>query len=155
MPRRERTASHANAPEARKPSADPALICAVTLRSVRVLAWVPAFAIAALIWVLSDTPDLAIAHGWLDTVTRKAAHIGVFGLLAAACVLALRRWPLNAAPSLVAGALIALAYAAVDEIHQTSVPTRHGTPVDVAIDAIGIGVAAMVLAMSFRRRGIA
>ncbi len=122
---------------------------------MRLLAWLPAAAIAGVIWMLSGTPDLAVAHGWLDTVTRKAAHVGVFGLLAAACVLALRRWPQSARRSLVGGALIALAYAVVDELHQSRVPTRHGTPVDVAIDAAGIGIAAIVLAMAFRRRGIA
>ena len=122
---------------------------------MRLLAWLPAAAIAGVIWMLSGTPDLAVAHGWLDTVTRKAAHVGAFGLLATACILALRRWPAAATPSLVAGSLLALAYAAVDEWHQTLVPTRHGTPVDVAIDAAGIGIAAIVLAMAFRRRGIA
>ena len=122
---------------------------------MRVLAWIPAIAIAALIWKLSDTPDLAFAHGWLDTVSRKAAHVGVFAALCAACILALRRWPVHAAGSLLAGSAIAIAYAAVDEWHQTTVPTRHGTPVDVAIDAFGVGIAAIVLAMAFRRRGTA
>src|SRR5262249_12608828 len=32
----------------------------------------------------------------------------------------------------------ALAYAASDEFHQRFVHGRHGTPVDVAIDAVGI-----------------
>ena len=122
---------------------------------MRILAWLPAAAIAAVVWVLSDTPDLAVASGWLDTVLRKAAHVGVFGLLAAACVLALRAWPVRVPASLVGGAVLALAYAGVDEWHQTRVPTRHGTPVDVAIDAIGVGIAVMVLAMAFRRRGAA
>ena len=126
-----------------------------TLRRVRVLAWIPAVAIAAVIWLLSDTPDLAVAHGWLDTVTRKAAHVAVFAALAAACVLALRRWPLAASASLVLGSLLAVGYAVVDEVHQATVPTRHGTPVDVAIDALGVGIAAIVLAMAFRRRDAA
>ena len=121
---------------------------------MRVLACLPAIAIAALIWRLSATPDLAIASGWLDTVTRKAAHIGIFGLLCAAVVLAMRaqRWPVRIC--LVGGAVVALAYACVDEYHQTFVPTRHGTPVDVAIDAVGIGIASIVLAMAFNRRGM-
>lgn len=109
----------------------------------------------AIIWKLSDTPDLAVASGWLDAVTRKAAHITVFGLLCGAFVLALRAQRLSSSVCLVVGALLALAYAAVDEYHQTFVPTRHGTPVDVAIDAVGIGIASIVLAMAFNRRGIA
>jgi VanZ family protein len=123
--------------------------------AMRALAWLPAIVVAAVIWQLSSTQDLAIASGWLDTVTRKAAHIAVFGLLCACCVYALRTQRCAAATCLIGGAVIALAYACVDEYHQTFVPTRHGTPVDVAIDAVGIGIASIVLAMAFNRRGIA
>lgn len=122
---------------------------------MRVLSWLPAVVVAAVIWKLSSTQDLAIASGWLDTVTRKAAHITVFGVLCATCVYALRRQRLSARVCLIGGALIALVYAGIDEYHQTFVPTRHGTPVDVAIDAVGIGIASIVLAMAFNRRGIA
>ncbi len=122
---------------------------------MRLLAWLPALAIAAIIWQLSSTPDLAIASGWLDTVTRKVAHVVVFGLLCAACVGGLRAQRRTAATCLVGGALLALAYAVIDEYHQSLVPTRVGTPVDVAIDALGIGIATMVLVMAFNRRGMA
>jgi hypothetical protein len=33
------------------------------------------------------------------------------------------------------------------------VPTRNGAASDVAIDALGIGIATIVLAMAFNRRG--
>ncbi|MGI9186374.1 MAG: VanZ family protein [Gaiellales bacterium] len=122
---------------------------------MRVLAWLPAVLLAALVWKLSATPDLAIASGWIDTVTRKAAHITVFGLLCAACVLGLRAQRLSVHVCLFGGALLAVVYAMVDEYHQTFVPTRVGSPVDVAIDALGIGIASMVLAMAFNRRGMA
>ena len=39
--------------------------------------------------------------------------------------------------------VVALAYAVSDEWHQSFVPGRTATPVDVAIDAIGIGLAAL------------
>lgn len=122
---------------------------------MRLLAWLPALAIAAIIWQLSSTPDLAIATGWLDTVTRKLGHVLVFGLLCAACVGGFRAQRLTVSTCLVGGALLALAYAVIDEYHQSLVPTRVGTPVDVAIDALGIGIATMVLAMVFNRRGMA
>ncbi len=120
---------------------------------MRLLAWLPALLIGAIIWKLSATPDLAIATGWLDTVTRKAAHIAAFGLLCAACVAGLRAQHLRVTTCLVVGAALALVYAGIDEYHQATVPTRHGTPVDVAIDAVGIGIASIVLAMAFNRRG--
>ena len=122
---------------------------------MRLLAWLPALAIAAIIWQLSSTPDLAIATGWLDTVTRKLGHVLVFGLLCAAYVGAFRAQRLTVSTCLAGGALLALAYAVIDEYHQSLVPTRVGTPVDVAIDALGIGIATMVLAMVFNRRGMA
>ena len=122
---------------------------------MRVLACLPAVAIVALIWKLSGTPDLAIASGWLDTVTRKAAHVIAFGVLCLACVYGLRAQRLSDRTCLIGGALLACVYAGIDEYHPTFGPTRHGTPVDVAIDAAGIGIASMVLAMAFNRRGIA
>ena len=52
-----------------------------------------------------------------------------------------------------AATAIALLYAATDEFHQTFVAGRHGTPVDVAIDAIGCGLAALAWWLTTRRRG--
>ena len=42
--------------------------------------------------------------------------------------------------------LAALAYAASDELHQHFVRGRHGAPVDVAIDAVGIVAGLLVWA---------
>jgi VanZ family protein len=126
----------------------------VTLRSVRILALLPALVIAAVIWKLSDTPNLAIAHGTLDTVLRKAAHLTVFGLLAATCVLAIRAQHTRVNTAVITGAVLAIAYAGIDEYHQTFVPTRHGALSDVAIDALGIGIASIVLIRFFARKGV-
>ena len=120
---------------------------------MRVLACLPALLIAAVIWKLSATPDLAVASGWLDTVTRKLAHVAVFGVLCSACVLGLRAQHVSVRTSITVGAALALLYAAVDEFHQSFVPTRVGSPVDVAIDALGVGIASMVLVMAHHRRG--
>lgn len=119
--------------------------------AVRVLACLPALVIAALIWWASSTPDLAVAGGALDTVLRKAAHVGVFAALALACVLGLRANGVRAATAIPLGALIALGYAAVDELHQSTVPTRHGAFSDVMIDAIGVGLASLALVRRTRR----
>lgn len=117
---------------------------------MRVLACLPALAIAAVIWWLSSTPDLAVAEGSLDTVLRKAAHVGVFAALALACVLALRANGVRAAQAIGIGAVLALGYAAVDELHQSTVPTRNGALSDVLIDAAGIGLASLALARRAR-----
>lgn len=117
---------------------------------MRVLACLPALLIAAVIWWLSSTPDLAVASGTLDTVLRKAAHVGVFAALALACVLGLRANGVRTASSIWIGALLALGYAAIDELHQSTVPTRNGAATDVLIDAFGIGVASLALVRRVR-----
>lgn len=61
-----------------------------TLQGVRVLALLPPVLLAAVIWILSDTPSLTIAHGALDTLLRKLAHVFAFGLLASVCLVAIR-----------------------------------------------------------------
>jgi VanZ family protein len=42
-------------------------------------------------------------------------------------------------------AVIAIAYAASDEYHQSLVGGRHGAPVDVLIDATGVALAYVLL----------
>lgn len=126
-----------------------------TLSVVRVLACLPPLVLAAVIWQLSDTPNLTIAQGVLDTVLRKIAHMCAFGVLAATCVLAVRAQGSRAAVSITTGVVVALSYAMVDEYHQTFVPTRHGALTDVAIDAFGIGIASIVMVKVFTHRGVA
>ena len=52
-------------------------------------------------------------------------------------------------PALAAVA-VSVAYAVSDELHQTLVTGRHGSPVDVLIDSVGI-VAVAVLALRLSR----
>ena len=91
-----------------------------------------------LIFFLSAQPDLGTGLGVWDTILRKLAHAVEYGLL---FLLWLRAFRFRNAT---AAALIAVAYAISDELHQTMVPTRHGSPVDVLIDCSGIAVAAAV-----------
>jgi VanZ family protein len=101
----------------------------------------------ALIFALSATPDLSSGLGAWDFVLRKIAHVTIFALL----WLTLARVSDWRRPIL--AGVIAVAYAASDEIHQSFVQGRHGTPVDVAIDSVGIGLAALAWALTARRRG--
>ncbi|MBI5103955.1 MAG: VanZ family protein [Solirubrobacterales bacterium] len=52
-------------------------------------------------------------------------------------------------------AAIAIGYAATDELHQTTVEGRHGTPVDVLIDAAGVAIAALIARRVRGRRALA
>jgi VanZ family protein len=92
----------------------------------------PALALMALIFFLSAQPDLSSGLGDWDMVLRKLAHMTEYALL-----YALWRYALPDAPAWVPAA-IAIGYAATDEFHQSFVEGRHGTPVDVLIDSIGV-----------------
>ena len=92
---------------------------------------------AALIFGLSSVPDLSSGLGGWDLVLRKLAHAAEYGILGALLVRALRRlsWALA----------LGVAYAVSDEIHQSFVPGRQGSPLDVLIDSVGV-IAGVVLA---------
>ena len=114
----------------------------LAMRSSAVLRFVPPVALMALIYVLSAQPDLSTGLGFWDLVLRKLAHAGVFAALTLLWLRALR--PLTAR-ALLAAVTISILYAITDEYHQTLVSGRHGSPVDVGIDAIGIGVAVLLV----------
>ena len=94
--------------------------------------WLPVVAWAALIFVLSSVETLDTGLGGIDYALRKLGHTVEYAVLGALLVRAIGR-PL---PAFLAG----VAYAASDEVHQHFVPGRHGTPIDVAIDAVGVAV---------------
>jgi VanZ family protein len=95
----------------------------------------PPLALMALIFFFSAQPDLSTGLGTWDTILRKAAHMAEYGLLWYLVHRALER------DSPLPAAAITLAYAVSDEYHQSFVEGRHGTPVDVLIDAAGIAIA--------------
>jgi VanZ family protein len=97
--------------------------------------WLPVLVWAAVIFAFSSVPSLNSGLGGWDYVLRKGAHMTEFAILA---VLLMR-----ATASYLWAFPLAVAYAATDEVHQTFVRGRHGSPLDVAIDAVGalIGLA--------------
>jgi VanZ family protein len=105
-------------------------------RSRAVTLWLPDVAWAALIFALSAIPSLSSGLGTWDTVLRKCAHVTEYAVLAALIVRALGR----ELPAFLA----AVAYAATDELHQHFVRGRHASPVDVAVDAVGVMLGILV-----------
>jgi len=97
------------------------------------------------IFFLSAQPDLNSGLGGWDTLLRKLAHMAEFGLLWWLWMRALRG---RAVPA----AVIAIGYAITDEIHQSFVDGRVGSPLDVAIDAAGVGIAVAIWAWTLSRR---
>jgi len=105
-------------------------------RSRVLTVWLPVFAWAAVIFAFSSIPHLSTGLGTWDTVLRKGAHIAEYAILGVLIYRALGREAL----ALAAG----IAYAATDEFHQHFVVGRHASPVDVAIDAIGLSLGMLV-----------
>jgi VanZ family protein len=106
--------------------------------------WAPPIALMGVIFALSAQPDLSSGLGTADLVLRKIAHMAEYGLLVFLWWRALRtRAPARAA--IAAAFAIGLAYAATDEYHQSFVEGRHGTPVDVLVDAAGMAAVAWLL----------
>lgn len=95
----------------------------------------PPLALMGMIFALSAQPDLNSGLGTIDLIGRKFVHMAEYGLLFLLWSRAFEwRRPL-------AAAAISIAYAATDEWHQTFVYGRHGAPVDVLIDSVGIALA--------------
>src|SRR5689334_5729135 len=118
----------------------------VTPTRVRLLSrldpWVPPIALMALIFALSAQPDLSTGLGVWDYIARKLVHMAEYGLL---CILWWRAFREITSPrrALAIAFCISVAYAITDEFHQTFVHGRHGTPVDVLIDAAGMAIACL------------
>jgi VanZ family protein len=98
--------------------------------------WLPVFAWAAVIFAFSSIPSLSSGLGVWDTVLRKCAHVTEYAILGALLYRALGREALALA--------VGIAYAATDELHQHFVRGRHASPVDVAIDAVGVALGMLV-----------
>jgi VanZ family protein len=112
-------------------------------RSRVLTVWLPVLAWAAVIFAFSSIPSLSSGLGVWDTVLRKGAHVTEYAVLGALLYRALGR----EAPALATG----IAYAATDELHQHFVRGRHASPVDVAIDAVGVALG-MLVWMPLRQR---
>ena len=104
--------------------------------------WLPVVLWAGLIFGLSSIPSLSTGLGTWDLVLRKCAHATEYAILAVLLWRALRRE--------VAAFALAVAYAATDEWHQTFVRGRHGSPVDVAVDAAGALIGLVLLRCTVR-----
>lgn len=105
----------------------------------------------AVIFFLSAQPDLSSGLGVIDLVGRKIVHAGEYALLCGLWWRALRTVARPRA-ALTGAFALAVAYAATDELHQTFVPGRTGSPVDVVIDTLGAALAAVAIRRRRARR---
>jgi len=102
--------------------------------------WLPPLVWMAVIFALSSQ------HGGghlpeSEVLLRKLGHVTGYFVLTILLLRALHRAEVAAAMPIAIA--VALGYAVSDEWHQSFVPGRTATPVDVAIDGIGIALAAL------------
>jgi VanZ family protein len=103
----------------------------------------PPLLLMGLIFFLSAQPDLNSGLGDWDTFLRKGAHMAEYGLLW------FLWWRALGYGNPIAAIAITLLWAASDEYHQSFVEERHGSPWDVAIDAVGVGLAVLAARVAY------
>ena len=82
----------------------------------------------------------------------KGYHVGEYAALCTLIFGALRLRSVRFERALPLSVALSLLFAASDEWHQTCVPGRGGTWVDVCIDSAGIGLASLFLLSRAKRR---
>jgi VanZ family protein len=103
--------------------------------------WWPSLLMMALIFVFSSIPSAKMpGFGSWDYAVKKGAHALAYGLLA----LMYRRGLSPGRNVNLRAWLLALVYSFTDEFHQSLVPGRHPSLIDIGIDALG-----SVLALAF------
>ena len=103
--------------------------------------WLPVGLWCGTIFYLSSLPYLATPWGAWDIILRKIAHITEYGILAFLVWRAIfHSIKINLSKAYAWSGALSLLYSISDEIHQSFVPTRHGSVFDVLIDAFGIGL---------------
>lgn len=112
----------------------------------------PAAWVMSTIWWLSDRQTLPTPPGLTSEIWSYIGHIGMFGLLGITIWWALgmnsrlfdreRSWYAIG---------IATAYGVLDEYHQSFVPGRDPSALDVLADFVGAALAVMILPRLYRR----
>lgn len=96
--------------------------------------WLPLLLVMGVIFFASHQPATDLPNfGLWDVVYKKGGHFLGYAFLATMALRAVLDWE---RPYLAAASIVFL-YSVSDEFHQTFIPGRNGTPVDVLIDMCG------------------
>jgi len=114
--------------------------------------WGPAASLMAVIFAASSVPHLDTTS---SGISDKTLHVWTYGALGALLVRALAGAAWTGVTSRVAGLawVIAVAWGALDEWHQSIVPGRSLSSRDLVADAIGAALAVAVVLLVARRQG--
>jgi VanZ family protein len=119
---------------------------------LKILRWFPAALMMTIIFLASSTPSSEMPNfGTWDWFFKKGGHMAGYALLSSACWYGFnfetkKGWM---------AWLLAVVFAASDEFHQSFVPGRHPSPLDVIVfDAGGAALGLVFLTAWFRRHSI-
>lgn len=100
-------------------------------------------------WFSPNIAEADIAS--VQLVVRKCAHLAGYAILAALLYRAFRQGRYHFGRAAAFAFLIAAIYAALDEFHQSFVPSRTASPWDVMIDCFGAAIG-LALCLTLRRK---
>ncbi|MBT3249707.1 MAG: VanZ family protein [Candidatus Pacebacteria bacterium] len=96
--------------------------------------YIPPIVWAGLIFFLSDQSTLpGASYPLIDLILKQSAHVFVYA------VLYFLIWRINK-KSIIAPLLLTFTYALTDEFHQSFIPGRTATIIDIGFDSIGIAI---------------
>ena len=107
--------------------------------------WLPLIAWMGIIfWSSSQPQPIDLPESWQEVLLGKVGHVIGYAWLGLLWWRVLAAHRFTSEPRTLAFILTVL-YAISDEYHQTFVPGRNGTPVDVLLDAAGAGLGLWLL----------
>ena len=111
-----------------------------------IISWLPAFMWMGLIYWLSSFHKLqATDVPWVNFITRKAAHMAEYTVLAVLFFRGIKNTTnFSLTKSLWLAFIFTVMYALTDEVHQRFVSGRTGKFYDVSIDAFGALIGVLV-----------
>ncbi len=103
--------------------------------------WAPPIILMITIFILSSRQNIGVSDSEAVNFSLfKSLHVIEYCILYLLFFRAYLGSGISYARSILYGAISALGYGILDEVHQTFVPTRTGTLRDVFIDMIGISI---------------
>lgn len=102
--------------------------------------WLPPLVLMGAIFLLSSRESISVSKEFIHNfLLFKSLHIAEYALLMLLLFRAIYKTiRIRVSDIILVASLLAVLYGLSDEIHQTFVPTRNGSLLDIFIDSIGI-----------------
>jgi len=105
----------------------------------QILNWILVIVWVGVIYWFSHQPNLkSELEPFWDLIFRKIAHMAEYFVLTFFIFQAVAGHNIGYKKSLMSAAIFSVAYAGLDEWHQSFIFNRHGSIIDVGIDSIGV-----------------